>query len=196
MMRDVRIPTSAFPHWTDWEIGQAALCRAQKARTAALEAVDLERIERLETFAGMVLDKGWTLPGSVRAHALTALLHCLAPAEPAREPRPEIGFPGGLIVIDRLVHELRHEVRAYREFQLFRERESLRQARAGQPLEVRLNLKRKQLRARIQAKAMRRAERARLARGSSLWRRLTDRKRVEAEIPLPSACAWALSRTP
>ncbi len=171
------------------------MARVHQTRAAAPEKGDLQRIERLETFAEMVLDEGWTLPGSVRARTLTALLHCLAPAEPVREPRPDLGFPGGVIVVDRLTRELRHEVRAYREFQRFRERESSSRHRTGQLLEVRLNLKRKQLRARIQAKQMRRADRARSAGRYRIWHRLTDRKRIEQEIPLPSACTWALPQT-
>ena len=113
-----------------------------------------------------------------------------------RTPVILIGLDAAEIdVIDRLVHELRHEVHAYQEFHRFRERERLRRGLTDQHLERRLHLKRKQLRGRIQGKQMRRAGRPRVAANPRLWRRNGDRNRAAEEIPLPSACAWALSQT-
>jgi uncharacterized membrane protein YkvA (DUF1232 family) len=151
------------------EILQAALSKAREVREARAPEYVLKRIELLETVTDMLQDKDWVLPGSVRPRVLTALAYFLDPADLIPDHIPGLGFLDDAIMIELIGQELRHEVSGYQDFCQFREREQKRARAAGPPMEVRLNLKRKELRARIQGRRVKDADRSGSGRRFRLW---------------------------
>ena len=143
------------------EILDAALAKTREVRAAQAPAYVLERIEMLGTITEMVQDKDWVLPGSVRPRVLTALAYFLDPVDLIPDHIPRFGFLDDAIMIELIAQEFRHEIEGYREF--YRYRESARR-RLSSPereplLQKSLVEKRRQIRARIQAKRERAADR-------------------------------------
>jgi hypothetical protein len=117
-----------------------------------------ERVEALESIRRLAEDKDW-LPNSVRLRIL-GVLDSVASRLPGADAA----------AIDLVQWDLRHELSAYREFSRFRDRLLRRPPRwSDEPLEVHLHAKRKQLRARIQARRARDADRAKSGPRFRFW---------------------------
>jgi uncharacterized membrane protein YkvA (DUF1232 family) len=149
------------------EILQAALSNARRVREARAPGYVISRIELLEDLVAMVRDKDWVLPGSVRPRVLTALAYFLDPLDLIPDHVPGLGFLDDAIMIELMAQELRHEVEGYQDFRRFRDKEQSR--RSTQPIEIRLNSKRKALRARIQHRRAKDKDRAQSGRRFRLW---------------------------
>ena len=158
---------SAARTQSEEEILRGALNQASAVRRADAPAYVIARIDRLEAIAAMVEDKDWVLPGSVRDQLLGALAYFLDPADLIPDHVPGLGFLDDAIMIELIAQQLRHEIHGYRDFVRFREREELRRRPGDEEVEKRLNDRRKQLRARIQGRVARDADRG--ERRFRLW---------------------------
>lgn len=85
-----------------------------------------ERMLRLETLIGMVLDKGWGLEEEDRKRVIEALAYFSEEDDLIPDNIPALGFLDDAIMIEMVAHELRHEMQAYRDFVVFRATESCR----------------------------------------------------------------------
>lgn len=94
-----------------------------------------ERMNRLETMIGMVVDKGWALDDEDRNRVLEALAYFSEPEDLIPDDIPGLGFLDDAIMIELVTQELKHEVQAYRDFCVFRAAESGRRSEDEKELE-------------------------------------------------------------
>ena len=127
---------------SDEEICKAASSLVDQVRGAEAPEYVLERVDVLETLSEMLRDSDWTQPSSVRGRARTALGYFLDPEDLIPDATPGLGYLDDAIIIELLTRELRHEIKAYREFRAWRD------ARARTHEDV--VRRRKRLRVRIQ----------------------------------------------
>ena len=118
----------------------------------------------------VVLPAGAEGPGVVVGGA-ERMLPALAVTDLIHDETPVLGFLDDAIMIDLVARELRHEIRGYRDFHRYRTQLSRRPRSPGPrlPLETLLDRKRKQIRARIQAKQAQEAARTPERRRFRLW---------------------------
>ena len=85
-----------------------------------------ERMNRMETLIGMVVDSGWGLENEDRMRVLEALAYFSEPEDLIPDDIPGLGFLDDAIMIEMVSRELKHEIQAYRDFWVFRAAESSR----------------------------------------------------------------------
>jgi len=124
-----------------------------------------ERMHRLETMIGMVVDSGWGLEEEDRARALRALSYFSEPEDLIPDDIPGLGFLDDAIMIEIVTLEMEHEIHAYRDFCVFRAAETSRVGESAKDLERSdwLEERRKQLHSRMR----RRRRRGKSGGGSS-----------------------------
>jgi uncharacterized membrane protein YkvA (DUF1232 family) len=79
-----------------------------------------ERLDRVELMIRMVEDSEWQLPAEDRRRVLTALAYLNQGEDLIPDGTPVLGFLDDAILIELLVRELQHEIRAYQDFCAFR----------------------------------------------------------------------------
>ncbi len=139
------------------KIVASALAMARRAREAKPPAYVLERITMIEEIASMVEDTEWRLPASVRKHVCGALAYFAEPHDLIPDHIPVLGFLDDAIMIEIMAEEFLPEIQGYRTFCRYRNSISRRVLAGTQraPRHQRLVAKRRQIRARIQARRQR-----------------------------------------
>lgn len=133
------------------EIIQSARSMLARVRTSESPDFIRERMNRLETMIGMVVDKGWGLDEDDAQRVLQALSYFSEPEDLIPDHIPGLGFLDDAIMVELVSRELRHDIEAYRDFVVFRAAESNRIGEDAMKLERSdwLEERRKQLHARM-----------------------------------------------
>jgi hypothetical protein len=79
-----------------------------------------DRMSQLETLIAMLVDEGWGLIEDDRERVLAALSYFDEPEDLIPDDIPGLGFLDDAIMIEIVCKELEHEIRAYRDFVVFR----------------------------------------------------------------------------
>jgi uncharacterized membrane protein YkvA (DUF1232 family) len=85
-----------------------------------------DRMSKLETLIGMVIDEGWGLEPEDSRRILNALAYFSEAEDLIPDHIPGLGFLDDAIVIEIVAKELQHEIQAYRNFVVFRAAEACR----------------------------------------------------------------------
>jgi uncharacterized membrane protein YkvA (DUF1232 family) len=75
-----------------------------------------ERMSRLETLIGMLVDTAWGMEDEDRSRVLQALAYFSDPEDLVPDDVPGLGFLDDAIMIELVCRELLHEIQAYRDF--------------------------------------------------------------------------------
>ena len=94
-----------------------------------------ERMHRLETLIGMVVDKGWGLEEEDLNRSLEALAYFSEPQDLIPDDIPGLGFLDDAIMIEIVTNAMEHELQAYRDFCVFRAAEATRLGDGAKELE-------------------------------------------------------------
>jgi uncharacterized membrane protein YkvA (DUF1232 family) len=113
------------------------------------------RLLKLEQLAEMLRDAEWRLEGRDRARILDALVYFVDPDDMIPDRLPGIGYLDDAIMIELVVEELKHDIKAYEDFCAYRKSPSKRES--GHLLESR----RDNLQARMRRRRRREREVAR-----------------------------------
>ncbi len=92
----------------------------EKAKGANPPKFVVERLDKVELMIRMVEDLEWQLPADERRRVLTALAYVNQDEDLIPDSTPVLGFLDDAIMIELLVRELQHEIRAYEDFCAFR----------------------------------------------------------------------------
>lgn len=172
LRRVMRHATTAVRAQNEPDIVAKAGELATSVREAKPPKYVLERVEKLETIVEMAGDKSWNLPANIRRKVIGALGYFANPTDLIPDQVPGLGFLDDAIMIELVAQDLRHEMKAYREFCSFRESAEQRPwTRVGHDaLDQRLVAKRRRLREKVKERNQADRERAQQGRGlRRLW---------------------------
>ena len=102
-------------------VGPAAKL-VEEARAAEPPEFVLERLVKLQQLVDMLHDREWRLEGRDRARILDALAYFVDPDDLIPDRIPGIGYLDDAIMVELVVQELKHEIKAYEDFCEFRTR--------------------------------------------------------------------------
>lgn len=172
LRRVMRHATAAARTLSEADIVAKAGELASSVREAKPPRYVVERVEKLETIVSMAADEDWNLPANVRRKVIGALGYFANPADLIPDQVPGLGFLDDAIMIELVAQDLRHEMRAYREFCSFRDSAEQRPwTRVGHDsLDRRLVAKRRRLREKVKERNQADRDRAQQGRGlRRLW---------------------------
>jgi len=95
----------------------------------------LDRLTKLEQLVAMLRDTEWRLEGRDRARIIDALAYFVDPDDLIPDRVPGIGYLDDAIMVELVVQELKHDIKAYEDFCAFRA--SQPKVEIGDKLEVR-----------------------------------------------------------
>ena len=142
------------------EVLRAADERIAEANRAKLPEFVEERVTKVGALIEMMRDDEWGLPEAERKNVLAALVYLCEPEDLIPDEVPVLGYVDDAIMIELVVRELRPEIDAFLDFCRYRADERVRNRNPDLSREEYLEIKRRELHARMRRRQKRiRAER-------------------------------------
>ena len=107
------------------------------------------RIERLQSLVDMLQDEEWKLAAKERGNVLAALKYFADPTDLIPDDIPVLGYIDDAIMVELVVKELQHEIEAFEDFCRYRKEEASRNRNPNISREQYINVKRRELHARM-----------------------------------------------
>jgi uncharacterized membrane protein YkvA (DUF1232 family) len=82
----------------------------------------VERLQKLRLLIDMLSDLEWRLPHREASRVLNALAYFAEPEDLIPDHIPGLGFLDDAIMVELIARELRHEIEAYQDFCVYRQR--------------------------------------------------------------------------
>ncbi len=101
------------------------------AQRAGAPGFVMKRLARLEILVTMVEDEDWNLPPEDVTRVINALAYFANAKDLIPDDVPGLGFLDDAVMVDLVMRELAHEVKAYDSFREFREAEMQRRRAEG-----------------------------------------------------------------
>jgi uncharacterized membrane protein YkvA (DUF1232 family) len=141
----------------------AATAREAAARLDAGETSPFvkRRLQKVRALAGMLDDPEWQLPEPERRRVLQGLAYVAEAHDLVPDNVPVLGLLDDAIMLELVLHDLRHELEGYEDFDEFRRHERAKPGAAGQHVVSRedwLDARRRALQERIRERRERDVE--------------------------------------
>ena len=113
------------------EIAAAALEAAERLEPAVTSPFVKRRLHKVRALAGMLEDQEWQLPEAERRRVLQGLAYVAEAHDLVPDNVPVLGLLDDAIMLELVLHDLRHELEGYEEFDEFRRHELAKPGAAG-----------------------------------------------------------------
>lgn len=147
-------------HADESDILEKASSMVAEVKAAKVPSFVEQRLERLEALIEMARDKEWGLQAVERKNVLAALAYFADPQDMIPDSIPVLGYIDDAIMIELVVSELKHEIDAFEDFQRYRSEEKSRNRNPNISREDYLEIKRRELHARMRRRRSSQGSRA------------------------------------
>lgn len=147
----------AAEHATEEEILSRAEEMVNQVKSQDVPQFVRLRLERLSALIDMVRDQEWALAAQERKNVLAALAYFADPQDMIPDSIPVLGYIDDAIMIELVVSELKPEIDAFEDFCRYRNEERLRNRNPNISREQYLEMKRRELHARMRRRRAARA---------------------------------------
>jgi uncharacterized membrane protein YkvA (DUF1232 family) len=134
---------------TEAEIIARAEAMVTEVAKAEVPLFVAQRIEKLSALIEMLKDQEWALQAQERKNVTTALAYFADPHDLIPDSVPVIGYIDDAIMIELVVKELSHEIDAFADFCRYRKEEASRNRNPNITRPEYLEMKRRELHARM-----------------------------------------------
>jgi uncharacterized membrane protein YkvA (DUF1232 family) len=131
------------------EILSQAEQMVEEVKAAKVPLFVQQRVNVLHSLIEMVRDPEWDLAAKERKNVVTALAYFADPEDMIPDSIPVLGFIDDAIMIELVVSELKHEIDAFDDFCRYRDEEKSRNRNPDLSREEYLEIKRRELHARM-----------------------------------------------
>ncbi len=140
---------AAAQQLSEAEILEQATGMVAEVKAAKVPLFVQQRVSVLDSLIEMVRDPEWDLAAQERKNVVTALAYFADPHDMIPDSIPVLGFIDDAIMIELVVSELKHELDAFNDFCRYRDEEKARNRNPDLSREDYLEIKRRELHARM-----------------------------------------------
>jgi len=134
---------------SEHEILERAKTMVEEVKAQEVPAFVRQRLDRLDALIGMAQDEEWALASQERKNVLAALAYFADPHDMIPDNIPVLGYIDDAIMIELVVSELKHEIDAFEDFCRYRVEEKSRNRNGNISRDEYLDIKRRELHARM-----------------------------------------------
>ena len=151
---------SAAEQLTEDEVLSKAQGMVSEVKAAKVPMFVRQRVDMLNSLIDMVRDGEWSLADKERKNVVAALAYFADPQDMIPDSIPVLGFIDDAIMIELVVSELKHEIDAFNDFCRYRKDEKARNRNPDITRDQYLEMKRRELHARMRRRRSSRSSRS------------------------------------
>ena len=151
---------SAAQQLSEAEVLAKAEGMIEEVKATKVPAFVRQRVDQLNSLIDMVRDSEWDLADKERKNVVAALAYFADPEDMIPDNIPVLGYIDDAIMIELVVSELKPEIEAFNDFARYRKEEKARNRNPDITREEWLNVKRRDLHARMRRRRSSRSRRS------------------------------------